>query len=1143
VSNESSIKIGELLVRAGVVTGVDLSEAEKLAKHMQVQFGRILIMSGCLTEHDLECALEAQVLIKQGALALEVACDALALASREQIPFGKALEQTHVPEPAGDHTLAMAELLADAEIVSPDELEAALDASLESHLPLAEVLISSNVISPLVEAIVEEMLGQLKKGERSRDDAIAEIRKTFAVWKRAEESLKSDEDSLPSITSLVEMASPQAHASPAAPRDPRMDGADESPLRSDPYIPGGYGTMPPVQPLSPQQMPMAHAHTPEQSAPSVNLPAAPKFQSAVLGYQLRPEDAPQSPPQPAPGYQPQNTYATPNGYSEQPSFQQPPAPPPTDDHLSIHQILSSYSSEILDDTGPGNAQKQTAPPVEWLQNLLATAQGAPSQPAAPRQGQSADTWHLVPPEGHQAPAGKEGWKSFDGAVPWQPLDGNHTPPAVPPNQANTDWSAHQLEHPGLSESASQAAQTPHGRVHSRHMSEQHLPLVDQHKLAQERAELERLENEKKQWEQQEALRQQQKELERLQLLEEAERERQRLEAERLEWERQQAEAERQRVAEKAAAEERELRRLAEQAIAEERERVRLAEQAAAEERERSAQIAAQDAERERQRVAEQRAAEEAERAQERLIAEAAERAERERQEAEEAERAREQERLIANAAERAESERAQQQANDEAAVNKVNALARLRPTNPQIIAQARQSGASLPPIQEQPLAPPSIPQAENAAAAPAAKPKVQGGKTLELETPHVKRAPVARTAPIIELLQSAGAFTTGELGSAVARALADQDRAGELVRLLGLVTRELVDAAGTCCKAISDEQLTYDQARTSILAVKAGKSLKEAMLEAGMPAEAVEAVIPDTVQTSAFDESDSPAVDDAMDLGSSEPSPGPLTLDDLDLETPLSARVQSAGQENPVPVAEETQPADSHSGMQADDDQLPENAASMVVPVIDESQHALEEVDPVASAVNEWKEEEKPIVFAPEAQDMAPEKQFNPFSNLKKPSSRKAHVIVASDSSAAIHPVGSLPEERTEANNEQFAPTDDVGEERLPEELPQKTLPSETADAFEPQEEAVHEREQESSPIEPAKEEAGGSEDSESSHEEQDTPPLQPSEAQTSTEEHEQNGSQPPESDEQEQSAPARGRKGKKAERSVKAKKPTKKKR
>jgi hypothetical protein len=43
IEGETSIKIGELLVRAGILTGVDLSEAEKLSKHMQLQFGRVLI--------------------------------------------------------------------------------------------------------------------------------------------------------------------------------------------------------------------------------------------------------------------------------------------------------------------------------------------------------------------------------------------------------------------------------------------------------------------------------------------------------------------------------------------------------------------------------------------------------------------------------------------------------------------------------------------------------------------------------------------------------------------------------------------------------------------------------------------------------------------------------------------------------------------------------------------------------------------------------------------------------------------------------------------------------------------------------------------------------------------------------------------
>ncbi len=204
--SDNVIKIGELLVRAGVVTGVDLSEAEKLAKQMSLQFGRVLIMSGCLSEHDLDCALVAQQLIREELLTVEVACQALAVAAQHQMPFEDALEALDVVPKYGTATVDLAELLADAAIIPGEMLEEALMTSLRTNVTLGDLLVKENAISPSLIPILNTMLADIAAGVLLEAEAINEIRKTYYTWRRAQDSLSNNPISQPPVLRMQEVS-------------------------------------------------------------------------------------------------------------------------------------------------------------------------------------------------------------------------------------------------------------------------------------------------------------------------------------------------------------------------------------------------------------------------------------------------------------------------------------------------------------------------------------------------------------------------------------------------------------------------------------------------------------------------------------------------------------------------------------------------------------------------------------------------------------------------------------------------------------------------------------------------------------------------------------------------------------------------
>jgi hypothetical protein len=175
-----------------------------------------------------------------------------------------------------------------------------------------------------------------------------------------------------------------------------------------------------------------------------------------------------------------------------------------------------------------------------------------------------------------------------------------------------------------------------------------------------------------------------------------------------------------------------------------------------------------------------------------------------------------------------------------------------------------------------------------------------------------------QVAPSVELLQLIGAFSNEQLSAALVTAIGNQAVAVELIRLLGLTKTELVDAAAICCSALRDELITYEQARVALDAVNSGVSVRDAFTDADVIYEELfsfdknfrarqwrSPVIPSpedkpepkkarwkyASKTVAPQEPPPPEIDDslvldeALQLGESQPSPGPLTLDDFDPES------------------------------------------------------------------------------------------------------------------------------------------------------------------------------------------------------------------------------------------------------------------
>ncbi len=202
MTEDRTIRIGELLSASGVISTSDLTEAIQVSQRLQVPIGRVLIMSGCVSEEILRVSLDVQSLIRDGLLTVDNGVDALCLVHNSGMPLESALEHLDCLPNTGGTTARLGELLVDSNIVSNTQLQQALRTCNLTGMPLGGTLVLQGVLSASLLPTVLQVQERVRAKSISKDEAIEELKQTFLLWLRAEKSVNvgsalytaSDED-------------------------------------------------------------------------------------------------------------------------------------------------------------------------------------------------------------------------------------------------------------------------------------------------------------------------------------------------------------------------------------------------------------------------------------------------------------------------------------------------------------------------------------------------------------------------------------------------------------------------------------------------------------------------------------------------------------------------------------------------------------------------------------------------------------------------------------------------------------------------------------------------------------------------------------------------------------------------------------
>lgn len=152
-STELALQIGELSIRGGLITAEELEDAVHVSKKTSTSLRRVLAMNGQMTEDAVNAALILRKRVDDNQMLLESAIKALVAVAQKGVELETAIRQLNpgMPKKAGaKFAHKLADSMAAAGIVSPQQLNQGLYNSMNTGLPLGMVLVAMDLVSPPV---------------------------------------------------------------------------------------------------------------------------------------------------------------------------------------------------------------------------------------------------------------------------------------------------------------------------------------------------------------------------------------------------------------------------------------------------------------------------------------------------------------------------------------------------------------------------------------------------------------------------------------------------------------------------------------------------------------------------------------------------------------------------------------------------------------------------------------------------------------------------------------------------------------------------------------------------------------------------------------------------------------------------------
>ncbi len=177
-----NLKLGELLVAAGLITRHEVDGFLTLAKFMGLPLGNLLVREKKLSRELLKVAIRLQTLIADGMISLQLSCRAM-----RDIMLGTSLAE-QILESLDSYSenvrsCRLGELLIDAGLVTEVTLGRALVTSAESSKPLGQTLVQQGALTAEIVGAALSVQGSVRSHSIDYKAAVAQLKDVQYVGK------------------------------------------------------------------------------------------------------------------------------------------------------------------------------------------------------------------------------------------------------------------------------------------------------------------------------------------------------------------------------------------------------------------------------------------------------------------------------------------------------------------------------------------------------------------------------------------------------------------------------------------------------------------------------------------------------------------------------------------------------------------------------------------------------------------------------------------------------------------------------------------------------------------------------------------------------------------------------------------------
>lgn len=171
---DEQIKIGQILVRAGILTEGKMNQRLDLARQLGLPLGQILLQSNDLTREQLLSSIHVQSLVLENLITLERGVTIIKDICKNNFTIDEALVAAGLGDQHLTHRLG--ELLVASGHLSDDSLAWALLTAGELGVPLGHILIQTSVVNPAVVGLALTTQRQIRMKVMTTDEAVDRLR-------------------------------------------------------------------------------------------------------------------------------------------------------------------------------------------------------------------------------------------------------------------------------------------------------------------------------------------------------------------------------------------------------------------------------------------------------------------------------------------------------------------------------------------------------------------------------------------------------------------------------------------------------------------------------------------------------------------------------------------------------------------------------------------------------------------------------------------------------------------------------------------------------------------------------------------------------------------------------------------------------